>query len=124
MPHSQQNNWQTKFNTFFYWDSRYKHLSQLHAIFFGLFILTAGLFYFVLNSTPQYDACLLTLSMFGMAISLPLSIVLRLFLSRAKSRKNDLARQFFFAGLRIDKTLLVTNVAHSEIVAAYVPEQQ
>lgn len=119
-----QNRWQTLLKSFKRCEARHKGLSRLRSVSLGLLILSVAMLLFLLDTASGSRAFLFLLATLGIAISLPMSVVVRTQRKRVHTRKNELARRIFDAGLRVEDEYLVTNVAHSQVVATLNDERE
>ncbi|MDR9468994.1 hypothetical protein [Marinospirillum sp.] len=95
-----------------------EHLELWQALFLGGGLLGFLNLVFVLQMSPHTDAWV-ALSLIGLPLMLLGLPWAKLRLRRLRKQKNHLAKQFFLAGMQVEETgkKLVTNEAHSEIIA-------
>ena len=110
--------WLDLLQRFHRYEIRHRGWIRIRAVTYGVLICSLALLLFVLHGTPRHDLFWFALAAGGMLISLPPALCARIALRRIESRRNELARHFFTAGLRAEAGKLMTNVAHPRVVAA------
>lgn len=99
-------------------DTQVQSTRLARAILLGSLGVQLALLAFLVDTNPQLFASVLSLSL----ISLPILLILGTIASglnlRFVKHRNELARQFFELGLRVDERYrLLTNVAHPSVIA-------
>ncbi len=100
------------------YEHRHKRLLRWRALGYSILIYSAAELLFLLSASPNYHIYWYLAALSGIGMSLPLTLLCQLALRKIVRDRNNLSRQLFSAGLRIDEDYqLLTNTTHPRLMA-------
>ena len=110
--------WQRVLDNYCEYEHRHKRLLRWRALGYSILICSAAELIFLLSESSSYPIYRYAAALTGIGMALPLTLLCQLTLHKIVQERNNLSRELFSGGLRIDEDYqLLTNTAHPKLVA-------